>query len=60
MKNVFELLKNAAEKSPNRVVFEDSSPITYKEALEKVKGVACYLKRRNIKSERILVNVGRD
>ena len=60
MRNVYEFLKSSAEKHPDRVLFDDSTPYTYETSIKTVKSIACYLHNLGIKNERILVNVGRD
>ncbi len=60
MRNVYEFLKSSAEKYPDRVLFDDSTPYTYETSIKTVKSIACYLHNLGIKNERILVNVGRD
>ena len=60
MKNVAELLLKENNPDENRLLFGDSNgEVTYREAREKAFGVACYLKRKGIAGEAILVKANR-
>lgn len=60
MKNIIELLINASESKPDTPLYVDNEKcVTYKEALDIVKSIACYLKNMKINNEPILVPVTR-
>lgn len=57
MQNVIELLINSAVSSPNAILYEDNSgTICYQEALDKVKRIACYLSKKSVFRQSILVS----
>ncbi len=60
MKNVAELLLKENNPEENRLLFGDENGgVTYREAREKAFGIACYLKRKGIVGETILVKANR-
>lgn len=60
MKNVVEFLKKACESSKTNVLFCDQNgSLTYEESLEKLERIACYINKKQITNQPILVRAKR-